>query len=488
MVVFSHLCVGKDGQPFYVLKFNSMNKGCDKHDHIVEHQAREMVGAKMSVRTKPRNLLELSSEQQTIIPKRLVSKWLEWRVVIVVLILSDLILYNLAFRFAYWVRYESNWPITKFWIQPAIDYSELSLLTIPVLLGIFAMVGLYNRRNLLGGTREYSLVFTATTITMFVNICIGFLFPDDLILARGWVILTWLFSFLSISTGRFLIRRVVYRLRNEGLFQNPALIIGSNTEASLVADQLLNAKSGGLKVIGFIGCDDCAPDILENLICLGHLEDLHDVICKHPNAVIILINSALSRDQVLEIFRKYGNSKAIEMRMSTGLYEIITSGVQVKEDGMVPLLAINNVRLMGTDQVLKYILDYGIAIPAAIVFIPFFVLIALLIKLDSSGSVIYHRRVMGVNGKQFDAYKFRTMRTEGDQILSAHPELMEEYKNSFKIKDDPRVTKLGKLLRKTSIDELPQIFNVLKNEMSLVGPRMICPDELENITSGISTC
>jgi len=87
--------------------------------------------------------------------------------------------------------------------------------------------------------------------------------------------------------------------------------------------------------------------------------------------------------------------------------------------------------------------------------------------------------VMGVNGKQFNAYKFRTMSSDGDQILAAHPELMEEYKNSFKIKDDPRVTRLGKFLRKTSIDELPQIFNVLNNEMSLVGPRMICPDELE---------
>ncbi len=86
---------------------------------------------------------------------------------------------------------------------------------------------------------------------------------------------------------------------------------------------------------------------------------------------------------------------------------------------------------------------------------------------------------MGVNGKEFYAYKFRTMRIDGDKILAAHPELMEEYKRSFKIKDDPRVTRLGKILRKASIDELPQIFNVLKNEMSLVGPRMICPEELE---------
>jgi len=453
--------------------------GFDKHDHHVEHQAGEMVGVKMSTREKSGNLLEISSEQQSVIPKRLVSKWLEWRALILVLILSDLFLYNLSFRFAYWVRYESNWPITKFWIQPAIDYSKVSLLTIPVLFAIFAMIGLYNRSNLLGGTREYSLVFTATTMAMFVNICLGFLFPDDLILARGWVILTWLFSFLSIATGRFLIRRVVYRLRYEGLFQNPALIVGSNTEASLVADQLVNAKSGGLKLIGFLSCGNCASEIQKNISCLGQLEDMHDVIRKHRIIVMILISSALSRDQVLEIFRKYGTTKDIDLRMSTGLYEIITTGLHVKEDGMVPFVVINKVRLTGSDQFLKSILDYCLVVPSAFLLIPFFLLIGVLIKLDSSGPVIYRRRVIGVNGKQFDAYKFRTMRTDGDQILAAHPELMEEYKNSFKIKDDPRVTRLGKFLRKTSIDELPQIFNVLKNQMSLVGPRMICADELE---------
>jgi len=423
--------------------------------------------------------MKISSDQHGAIPKRIAWKWLEAPVLIISLILSDLIFYDLAFRFAYWIRYESNWPITKYWIQPAIDYSDLSLLTIPVLFAIFAMVGLYNRSNLFGGTREYSLVFTATTLATFVNICVGFLFPDDLILARGWVILTWLLSFLTISFGRFLIRRAVYQLRHKGFFQNPALIIGSNTEASLVADQLINAKSGGLKLIGFIPCGNYVSNIQENLSSLGDLQDLQDVVRKNHINVIILISSALSRDQVVSIFQKYGNSKGIDLRMSTGLYEIITTGVHVKEDGMVPLLAIDNVRLKGTDQVLKSILDYSLTIPAAILIFPLFLIIALLIKLDSKGPVIYLRRVMGVNGKQFDAYKFRTMRTDGDQILAAHPELIEEYKNSFKIKDDPRVTRLGKFLRKTSIDELPQIFNVLKNEMSLVGPRMICPDELE---------
>ncbi|MFZ2097819.1 MAG: hypothetical protein WAV05_14400, partial [Anaerolineales bacterium] len=296
----------------------------DQKRFILEHQAREMIGGKMNASAKSKNIGERSSQKLDVIPTRLAYKWLEWRVFIAILILSDLILYNLAFRLAYWVRYESNWPIMKFWFQPAIDYSELSLLTTPVLFAIFVMVGLYNRNNLLGGPREYSLVFTATTMAMFVNICVGFLFPDDMILARGWVILTWLFSFLSISTGRFLIRRGVYQLRYKGLFQNPALIIGSNTEASLVADQLLNAKSGGLKVIGYISSGVYSYDIQENLSCLGHLVDLHDVIRKYRINVIILISSALSRSQVLEIFREYGTSKDIDLRMSTGLYEIIT--------------------------------------------------------------------------------------------------------------------------------------------------------------------
>ncbi len=85
---------------------------------------------------------------------------------------------------------------------------------------------------------------------------------------------------------------------------------------------------------------------------------------------------------------------------------------------------------------------------------------------------------MGVNGKQFDAFKFRTMLVNSDDILSSHPEWLEEYQENYKLKNDPRVTRVGKFLRKFSIDELPQLFNVLRNEMSVIGPRMICPEEL----------
>jgi exopolysaccharide biosynthesis polyprenyl glycosylphosphotransferase len=422
---------------------------------------------------------KLSAKQQSVFSTRHLISRLEWRILIPFLIINDVIFYTIAFRISYWIRYQSNLPIVQFWIEPVVDYTKLNLLTIPVLITIFTLIGLYNLKNLLGGTREYSKVFTATTITMFLNISVVFLFPDELVLARGWVLSIWVLSFISISSGRFLIRRVVYRLRQDGLFQKPTVIVGSNSEANLVAEQLLRAKTSGLKVIGYVHPGGGASEIKENLSCIGFLEDLNGIISKNQINVIILISSALSRDQILAIFKKFGTSKNIDLRMSTGLYEIITTGLQVKQDGMVPLVAINNVQLTGTDQALKTILDYCIAIPAAILFIPFYFLIALFIKIDSKGPVIYLRRVMGVNGKQFYAYKFRTMHTNGDHILAVHPELIEEYNHSFKIKDDPRITRLGKFLRKTSIDELPQIFNVLKNEMSLVGPRIISPEELE---------
>jgi lipopolysaccharide/colanic/teichoic acid biosynthesis glycosyltransferase len=102
----------------------------------------------------------------------------------------------------------------------------------------------------------------------------------------------------------------------------------------------------------------------------------------------------------------------------------------------------------------------------------------LIVKRDSPGPVIYRRRVMGVGGTQFDAYKFRTMHLNGDEILNQHPELKAIWERDQKLKDDPRITKSGAWLRKLSLDELPQLFNVLKGQMSLVGPRMITRGEL----------
>jgi lipopolysaccharide/colanic/teichoic acid biosynthesis glycosyltransferase len=128
---------------------------------------------------------------------------------------------------------------------------------------------------------------------------------------------------------------------------------------------------------------------------------------------------------------------------------------------------------------LKRLVDYALVIPALLILWPLFLGLALAVRFDSPGPIIYRRRVLGRDGRVFDAFKFRTMFVNGDDILAQHPTLKAELDRNYKLKDDPRVTKVGKLLRKFSLDELPQLFNVLFQDMSLIGPRIIAPDEIE---------
>jgi exopolysaccharide biosynthesis polyprenyl glycosylphosphotransferase len=182
---------------------------------------------------------------------------------------------------------------------------------------------------------------------------------------------------------------------------------------------------------------------------------------------------------MVDIFRQYGVDGRVKIRFSSGLYEIMTTGLTVTSFAYVPLVGVNPVRLTGTDRVLKTLLDYCLVIPGLILASPILLLLALLIKLDSPGPIIHRRQVMGVNGKKFNAFKFRTMHENGDDILKQFPELMAELEETHKLKNDPRITRIGKILRKFSLDEIPQAFNVLFGQMSLVGPRMISPPEMD---------
>ncbi len=126
----------------------------------------------------------------------------------------------------------------------------------------------------------------------------------------------------------------------------------------------------------------------------------------------------------------------------------------------------------------KAFLDYFIVIPGLLLISPLFILLALMVKLDSPGPIIHRRRVLGRNGRVFYALKFRTMHVNGDEILARYPKLKQELDQNYKLKFDPRVTRVGAILRKYSLDELPQLFNVLAQDMSLIGPRIIAPDEI----------
>jgi exopolysaccharide biosynthesis polyprenyl glycosylphosphotransferase len=271
-------------------------------------------------------------------------------------------------------------------------------------------------------------------------------------------------------------------LRRFGFFLTPALIVGANQEGRWLAEQLLSWKTSGLHVVGFV--DKKVPvttPLFHNLVSLGTVDQLDQIIDRYNVGELILASSAItSRDYLLEIFKKYGVSDKVNLHMSSGLYEIITTGLTVNEFAYVPLVYINKVRLTGIDNLIKFLLDYVIAIPGLILISPILLLIAIVVRLDSPGPIIHRRCVMGLRGRTFHAYKFRTMHVNGDEILAKHPHLQAELARNHKLKEDPRVTRVGRFLRRFSLDELPQLVNVLKREMSIVGPRMISPEEVEN--------
>lgn len=420
------------------------------------------------------------SKPKPIPRKTAISQAANWRLLTFGLILTDLITISAAFWASYAIRFTLNLAVFQHDVLLSKAYYATLILTLtPIWVVIFAGFGLYKRENLLGGTREYAMVFNAVSFGILLLVFVGF-FQLGFVYSRGWVALVWALGLILAIIGRFTVRRVVYGFRRRGYFLSPTLVIGANREGSLLAEQLLTSPTSGLHLVGFVD-DEVIPgaQVSSSLFSLGRLDDLQSVVNQHGIEELILTSSALSQEQVIAIFKQYGLSDRVNLRMSSGLYEIITTGLEIKESGFIPLVSVNKVRLTGFDQILKTVTDYGVATLGVILLAPIFLIVAIAVKLDSPGPVIYRRRVMGVNGSQFDAYKFRTMLVNGDEILAKSPELQAELSSNYKLKQDPRITRVGKFLRKFSLDEFPQLFNVLKNEMSLVGPRMICPEELE---------
>jgi exopolysaccharide biosynthesis polyprenyl glycosylphosphotransferase len=403
----------------------------------------------------------------------------QWKALPFVLAILDAVMVFLALNLAFFIRFRLNLPIfqTEALDSPAY-YINLELVMVAVCLLLFMIAGLYNVHNLLGGMKEYSLILNCITFLVILVLFVAFITPV-FIVSRGWLLLTWGLASTMVGVGRFAFRRVVYAMRKRGWFLKRTVIVGANEEGRILAEQLSDIAHSGCQILGFIGEKQSESNFPNGTAFLGNLEQLDKIVIENQVEDIILTTSALSQDQILSIFRKYGISREVTLRLSSGLYEVITTGLQVKELAGVPLFRINHVRLTGLDLILKNLMDYGICLLLLIPLLPLMALISLAILLDSPGPIIHRRKVLGVNGHPFFALKFRTMYVNGDEILNQYPDLKAELERNHKLKIDPRITRVGSFLRKVSLDELPQIFNVIIGQMSLVGPRMISPPEID---------
>lgn len=379
-----------------------------------------------------------------------------------------------------WGAYYLRFQVLPYYnpVSPVL-YLQLTLLAVPTWLVIFALYGLYHPENLFGGLQEYAGVINACTVGLVGIILYGFLDrqgPEEI--SRGWLVLVWGLSVLTVGMTRFLYRRLVYRLRQRGLFARRVLIVGANDEGRGIADQLRAAPQAGMEVVGFLDPREFSEFSTDELPVWKGLNALGELVQQWGIEEVIVVPTALRREELLELYRDWARQERPRIRLSSGLYELFTTGVQVQEVGFVPLVSLNRTRITGMDALMKAALDYVGAALLLVLLSPLFLIIAFSIRLDSPGPIIHRRRVVGLNGRVFDAYKFRTMIVDADAYLENHPELKREWEEMGKIRNDPRVTRVGKWLRRTSLDELPQLINVLKGQMSLVGPRMITPAEL----------
>jgi exopolysaccharide biosynthesis polyprenyl glycosylphosphotransferase len=382
-----------------------------------------------------------------------------------------------AFALAYFIRFRASLPLLEPLPERVGFYAWVAVGAVPVWLGVFALYRLYDRDTLFAGFDEYSRIVNACTAGTIAVVVFSFV-DTTLVISRGWLLLTWLLAITLGSVGRFAARRVLRQVHARGYLLSPAVIVGTNEEGTALAEQLCADPASGLRVLGFVGSAPL-PRVprLAGLPVLGDIDELRAIVRQHGAREILVASSALERKDLLELYQTFAEDEAIHVRLSSGLFEILTTGVQIHEISFVPLMTPQRVRITSLDAVLKAALDYLGAGLGLIVLGPLLLALALAVRWDSPGPAFHRRRVLGRGGKPFAAYKFRTMLVDADQVLAANPVLREAFERGYKLKDDPRVTRLGRFLRRTSLDELPQLLNVLRGEMSLVGPRMIAPDE-----------
>lgn len=394
------------------------------------------------------------------------------------LLLGDGVALWLAFSGATLLRFfllkypleQVNWG---YYGQMALVYLGLGWVT-------FALFRLYSSRLLFGGLQEYGAVLNASTVTAVGLVMADFFLNRGAELSRGWWLALWGLSVTLAGFFRFGFRRLIYFLRRRGHFLRPAIIVNADEEGKALFEHLATNPSSGLRIRGFV--DDHLPkgeEVVQGVRVLGGLEALEDLLRADDIEEVIVATGSLDQEQLLQIFRSVSPAYQARLRFSSGLFELLSTGLYIKELASVPLIEVEKVRITGMDAVLKFLLDYSLTLLGIILIAPLMLVLGIMVKIDSPGPIIHRRRVMGRNGTQFDAFKFRTMYVDGDKILAQYPELVEILMKEHKLKDDPRVTRLGRFLRRYSLDELPQLFNVLMGQMSLVGPRMISPPEVE---------
>ena len=299
--------------------------------------------------------------------------------------------------------------------------------------------------------------------------------------SRMFIAVFWLLSFILLVIFRYIVKKILEKYQ---LLQIPVLIIGAGKTAELLVQGIINDAGMGYKIIGLLEDNKVEEGILENYPVLGKFSDAEQVIAKYNINHVFIAAPGLEQGKLTKLIYKV-QPLVKSMGVIPNLVGVPMGGIEAESlfNEKLMLLRLKNNLARPINRWIKTIFDYVLTITGTIAISPIFIVIALWIYKDSPGPVIFKHRRIGKNGKEFNCYKFRSMCVDAkeklEHLLKTDPKAKAEWEKDFKLKNDPRITQSGAFLRKTSLDELPQIFNVLKGEMSLVGPRPIIRDEMK---------
>ena len=328
---------------------------------------------------------------------------------------------------------------------------------------LFVVAGLYKKLYLVSRLDEFFKVLKTTIIgALILYFLLDFGNNASFDAERILVIQYWFVVFTAAAINRFIIRTIqrFYARRGKGLHRT--IIIGTGQNAKVAYDDLIRNRTLGMDVMGYVQVNGKVPEPelgIDDLV-IGHLDEIEQIISQNRVQEVLVAIEPERRKDLIDVIAKIDNPD-ITLKLLPDFYQLVSGLNKTNQIFGMPIIEISPEPMPIWERIVKRSLDIIVSIIGIILTAPFLMILAIMVRIDSKGPIIYAQRRVGRNGKHFTMYKFRTMYTDAE--AKSGPMWAQE--------NDPRVTRLGFWLRKLRLDELPQFINVLHGTMSLVGPR-----------------
>ena len=392
-------------------------------------------------------------------------------------VLLDIVTIIVAFLAGYWVRYDLRWFLDVAYDAPLSAYLPFLILYVILTPVFFVVDGVYRTWPRSWMDQVYRITNATAKVTVLM-LAVTFVFRPRYY-SRVMLVEVGLLTIGLLALVRGAEGLAIAYLRRRGVGIKRVVIVGAGEIGRTVMRTIVARPDLGYRVVGFV---DDNPEKgytdIGRFKALGPLDNLPTILDEEqPNEVIITLPWMYHR-KIMGIVREC-ERRGVRPRIVPDLFQMSLTQVNVEDLGGVPLIGVRTVAISKGALLVKRLIDVTVAAVGLVLCAPLFLLIALAIRLDSPGPIIFRQTRVGLRGRHFEIYKFRSMHVGAEEQQDMLADMNEADGPIFKIRDDPRLTRVGRILRRLSMDELPQLVNVLRGEMSLVGPRPPIPAEVE---------